>query len=339
MSVSPDLHWPRGYEAGLAHLPSGCSNETMRDNKRVILTAAHEQLATTRHGPDAFLLELTNPDEFTAPSGELPPYFADEFRQNDSRRAAVADYYPFTYQPGATNFWVDFADLSLGGGVFGNGFLQEEHLCCEIPELANAAGLRFASGFTFLVTRKPQSSKPGEGFPFPLVLRNAWRTMNLPSGLDITQKGYPDGEIIGWAIKQPHQLNVLAMAAPKLANHDLSTQKDKTVVNDLVNTFVAAFTLARDAAEPRRALVNTGPIGAGNFNNNAYLVYVLQVLAARLVGVDIVLFMYDSPRKDKAEELLNDLEGLLPRTAVKVSDVLALVRTLLFPPWPPPRSG
>ncbi len=49
-------------------------------------------------------------------------------------------------------------------------------MCCEIPELANAAGLRWDRGQDPLYTRDKDD-------PTPLVLREAWRTISIDTKL------------------------------------------------------------------------------------------------------------------------------------------------------------
>jgi len=94
------------------------------------------------------------------------------------------------------------------------------------------------------------------------------------------------------------QIIVLAMAAPDLkVNLDGPTSVD--TLGDLFNTFVAGFQLSREVADEGkfagRLLINTGPIGTGDFKNNRTFVAVLQVLAAREVGnVNVKLWGYDS---------------------------------------------
>src|SRR5262249_54040974 len=79
--------------------------------------------------------------------------------------------------------------------------------------------------------------------------------------------------------------NVLAMAAPHLESKTADTAA-LPVVEDLFNTFVAGFRLARQDASVAHPLINTGAIGAGDFNNNRDVVFVLQDLAARYTGVN-----------------------------------------------------
>ena len=80
------------------------------------------------------------------------------------------------------------------------------------------------------------------------------------------------------------------MAAPRLdkttkAPFELDTIKDLT--------FTAGFELAKQlAGTGKRATINTGPIGAGGFNNNKYVVFVLQWLAAEQIDVDLKLWAY-----------------------------------------------
>ena len=181
--------------------------------------------------------------------------------------------------PETTQFWVDFANKTLGGGVVGNGFVQEETMFLETPELANAPYRH----------RPPSAGRAAtaccEGSPTPWIFRGANRVMNMDSGLgDIVD---PANKIQRWMkisvqelnhadhpLHQAELINVLSMAAPLLPKY--GPKAELTTVKDLFNTFVAGFSLAESAGHGQPIRVHTGPIGAGVFNNDPVVVYVLH---------------------------------------------------------------
>jgi hypothetical protein len=59
-------------------------------------------------------------------------------------------------------------------------------------------------------------------------------------------------------------------------------QTDIKTLEDLFNTFVAGYTLAKE--DKPNTLINTGPIGTGDFQNDPQVIYVMQNLAWRQIG-------------------------------------------------------
>jgi len=216
-------------------------------------------------------------------------------------------------------FWVDFANKTLGGGVFGNGFLQEEIMFLETPELANAAAQ------THALTTRGGSAKPFQGSPTPLIFMGAHRVMEIDrkkladgdqwksdSVADLIKGDTPLPATIAGTMIEPETINVLSMAAPRLASATPALQTELDVVKDLFNTFDAGFTLAVDVSQAefpgKPILIDTGPIGAGDkgFKNNKAVVNVMQQLAAIVVSqqtgtqVNLEFWAYnDKPTRNK----------------------------------------
>jgi len=107
----------------------------------------------------------------------FPKYFSVQFQNNPIQVKPEPGLY--SYWP-VNQVWVDFANHDLGGGVFGNGMVQEETMALSMPELANAA----ASGYS---TRTKGSDGPLNSNPEPLLFRNIQRTLELDHSL------YKDG--------------------------------------------------------------------------------------------------------------------------------------------------
>lgn len=250
---------------------------------------------------------LPDTSDFVLKPGTEPAYFGRPFVKLPIKPIEpIKDFYDYAPDPDpkVTAFWTDFANLQLGGGVFGHGFVQEEIMCCEVPELANAAAL--SPG---LHTRSP-GKEVLAGSPTPVILMGVHRVIEFYSD----RPGHPYGteEFKALDVHRPQdyirllssavQFNVLAMAAPHLPDRSPEHQFGRDTLHDLFNTFVAGFTLAAEAAksEGRHATVNTGKIGSGDFNNNPNVVYVLQGLAAELVGVNLRLWGYSTVEAKRA---------------------------------------
>jgi hypothetical protein len=217
----------------------------------------------------------------------FPGYFSHKFNNKAGTVLAQSGYYD--YKPD-NKIWVDFAANRLGGGVFGKGMVQEETMALEMPELANAAATGKYN------TRKGNPGVLGSN-PTPLVLTKVHRTIKLDKKLyghgyqHIKQenlKKYLHSQ------KPIQRVDILAVAVEKLK----STKQQKTLetVYDLFNTFVAAYTVAKDAGH---TTINTGPIGTGAFHNDREVIYVMQRLAAKQTGV--TLRYWDLTTNDQKE--------------------------------------
>ena len=125
------------------------------------------------------------------------------------------------------------------------------------------------------------------------------------------------------------------MAAPRL----YETKKapfELDTIKDLYNTFTAGFELAKEVAGTgKRVTINTGPIGAGGFDNNKYVVFVLQWLAAEHIDVDLKLWAYSdedawtgakSARIDH-EAIITDFDNVKPPNKT-ISKLLSIAQAV-----------
>ena len=121
------------------------------------------------------------------------------------------------------------------------------------------------------------------------------------------------------------------MAAPHLPDRSPEHQFGRDTIHDLFNTFVAGFTLAAESAksEGRHATVNTGKIGSGDFNNNSNVVYVLQGLAAELVGVNLRFWGYADWEVDLAGRYYAAIRQKVDFGTTTVATVLEVAHRVL----------
>ncbi|MFO0956496.1 MAG: hypothetical protein U0800_03405 [Isosphaeraceae bacterium] len=240
---------------------------------------------------------LANPSAFAIAPGKDPAYFS-KLKFNANRviqrdvQAGLYSYTPSAY-PEKTQFWVDFANKQLGGGVFGNGFVQEETMFLETPELANAAALPKP-----IITRTGNNPGVLQGSPTPWVFSNVNRVMAISSAATkndawrtITVDQLKAADV---PLAAAQNINVLSIAAPKLSQ--TGPKATLPIVKDLFNTFYAGFSLAYSMGGNQPIRIHTGPIGAGVFYNNRTVVYVMQRLAAMMAGkVNLTMWGYDTP--------------------------------------------
>jgi hypothetical protein len=298
------IPFPAALQGKISELETEAKNDKSKEQKPAkkawILNAALADLLPQPFASEAALSGLKYLEDFrfdtskkVTDPGYFPKYFADPFKNHLD--VTVKEEARGHYDYAGDELWVDFANHDLGGGVFGNGMVQEETMALTMPELADAA----AQGY-----RTRSKGKPGVlgSNPEPLVLTKVHRSIQLDPGL------YRDG----WLTKsldeikkttqpqKPNQhLNVLAVAVEKLDGSH-AQQFGLETLEDLFNTFVAGFTLAKDVKP--NVVINTGPIGTGDFENDPKVIYVMQNLAARQVGGITLRYWGYDPKNNKQQQ-------------------------------------
>ena len=257
------------------------STEQRHAKKALILKTALGDVLPQPFTSEAAVSGVPHPADYRfdtskklADPGYFPEYFHHPFNNNPVTVWAEPQG---LYDYRGDEVWVDFANAKLGGGVFGNGMVQEETMALSMPQLADAAAIGY-------VTRTNGKPGPLGSNPTPLVLTRVHRTIALDPRL------YGDG----WEhmtlgdvkhyihAQRPNQrANILAVAVEKL-NGSTTQQTALDTIDDLFNTFVAAYTVAAEATP--KLTINTGPIGTGDFRNDRRVIYVMQHLAAQQVG-------------------------------------------------------
>lgn len=265
--------------------------------KALILNTALANLLPQPFTTETKVWPLPHPQNYRFDTSTKPPhYFSTPFK-NNTVDVSAGPHTPYDYSKYGDEVWVDFANSKLGGGVFGDGMLQEETMALSMPELADAAAIGYYTRTDF------KKEGPLGSNPTPLVLTKVHRTIELD------QKLYRNGwetisvdEVKNKITPQkPNQdPNILAVAVPKLQYFKdkvqmWQEQTDPATLGDLFNTFDAAYEVAKEAKP--HTTINTGPIGTGDFNHHPEVIYVLQHLAAQQVGVNL-RYWYESKQSD-----------------------------------------
>jgi Poly (ADP-ribose) glycohydrolase (PARG) len=291
----PAYEWPGPFDTALANLDKVIPTEKW-DPPKEYLPATKKSLILHRaknNLPQKFTSNVTvkglpSLTEFHFDLSKKPgdkgfdaPLLAENFGNNSEAKLAFLSGY-YTYDNN-NDIWVDFANHKLGGGVWGHGMVQEEMMALSMPELADAAAMNKYDVRT-------DSTKMGAyaSNPLPLLFENVQRTIYVPD--DFYKDGWEKMKLDPFkadlntaaTYHPPLVANVLALAVEHLPNSDRSTQYSPDVIIDLFNTFVAGYSLAKEAMPGTR--INTGNIGTGDFKNDPKVVYVLQRLAWRHIG-------------------------------------------------------
>jgi hypothetical protein len=210
-------------------------------------------------------------------------------------------------------------------------------MCCETPDLANLAAWQDKDAHgdwnSHLVTRTPVSKEKvaavGCGDPTPIVIKGLHRVLNLDAKLNFSHATFEDKSfeqirtIVNKGVfpdSPSETFNVIAAAAPNLKTAPTHGAKDEATVVDLFNTFVAMFAWAqKQSAVGKSIVVNTGPIGCGDFGNDRVVVYVLQSLAAQHVSLKddefaLKFWGADSVEVATARKLVQNITNKQPKT-------------------------
>ncbi len=283
---------------------------------------------------------LRDPSEFELNSKKVPLYFKQVFNdQNLLQLSVTAEFYDYlpahSEEDELETYWVDFANASLGGGCFTEGFVQEEIMVAEMPDLANhIAGQpsKKKKGWCDIAIRNGDPNNRNrvlQGNPNPYLMKNVHRVQSVDNQVAYGDKlKSVDATTLLNTTKElnpPQTVNLLAIAAPKLYTQNLDEQWDKNTLNDLFNTLVSGFTLVKEQAQ-QPFVIHSGRIGCGAFNNNIEAVYLLHCLAAQHLGIQVVLHGYsqkDAQKFQQAwENIAPQLNGLsLEECIQKISDM------------------
>lgn len=289
----------------------GLSNDDRTDagKKKKLLGKAMTALRDLTRDPDgtqppalgAYFLGSAEQDRFRQTGGRVPDCLMVAFDTHSSTPLLDNQHDGYSYERAGQDLaddfrvWVDFAAKSIGGGAFDDGFVEEEQMVLETPDLASFA----ANGYdpderkdTRPRTRTGTTSGVLEGDPTPLLFKGARHVT------EISEKYYGGDALRDTdcttlvdttkVLAAVQTVVILAMAAPYLGNTPNPPPNDLRTIKDLYTTFVAGFTLASEAFDAqttdKRLVLNTGAIGCGAFHNSKEVVFVLQILAARQVG-------------------------------------------------------
>src|SRR5262249_52887188 len=116
-------------------------------------------------------------------SGRLPSYFPNPFKSQAITVISTPGFYPYSDQARGqrAQYWVDFSNVNLGGGVFRGGFAQEEVMFLETPELANAAAQPpgYDVDTRIANVQGGAAAGPAAGSPNPWVFDDVNRVLNI----------------------------------------------------------------------------------------------------------------------------------------------------------------
>lgn len=236
-----------------------------------------------------------------------------------------ADFYTYDAPPaGAVAWHVNFADARLFGYYGGPLLAQDELQVAEHPVLASVREALDAEGQALTVEG---------GRPTPVLVRGAERRCRL-GGLYGNAFAAASPAAVAAAtepIVPPGVSDIIAMEAiPGGTGRYTRREIEYTLLTACTAFAAACAESVRDHGRRPTVVVHTGWWGCGAYGGNRVLMAALQLLAARMAGVDRLVFHTgDEGSAGRLGEALHVIATAAPAGAERrVADVVADVEAL-----------
>lgn len=296
-------------------------------NKRYVFQMAQEQFKQFGLQSNFTIEQYQSPEAFHLYQNHTPGYFQDKISIFNSDVTSTKEYYDYRVNdPAKEEIWVDFANRYLGGGALGHGFVQEEIMVAETPELAGVvADTDPKTNDQYLTRKGPNMNISDEvlkGSPQPLLIKGIHRVLGVNSktlyGNKIDQVTLDQVKRDVTLLEKPVKYNLLAIAAPRLLSKSTRDQFGANTIKDLFNTVYSGFALAKNSAQKngKECFIHSGLLGCGVFNNNPLAAIPVQMFAAHLLGATLKLYGVSDAEMSAAQAIFDkafknrDLKGL-----------------------------
>ncbi len=269
------------------------------------------------------------------PLPEVMPAAAPAYEMRED----VFDYEPTT--TGAFVWTLNFADPQLFVAYGGTLLAQDELQVLEHPALGSLCEALRASSDPRL---RPATVE--DGVSTPVLVRGVERRCALatdpdpfegrPLGLYGNRFARAKEDAIRRALtvlNPPTVSNILAMSAPPGGTGRYTEAEIRDILVTAYTGFRAARLDAEIAAGPTATVVHTGHWGTGAFGGDKVLMAVLQMFAARLAGIDrLVYHTVDASGSEPYQEAKRRVDTqLLPAGAMpRTTDLVHVVHAMGF---------
>ena len=230
-----------------------------------------------------------------------------EWRTNIQIREDVFGYEP-TEQAGMMELYLNFSNYEIFTDYGGPLLAHDEMQVAEHPALASLREALIRQGES---TRKVENDRPT-----PILIRNVERRCSIdtrpcaerPYGLygnEFAIALLEDIQKATKAILPPTVTNIIAMEAPTDGYGAYMDETIEYILKTAVTGFTAAYleSLQNGATQ---VVIHTGFWGCGAYGGNRILMTSLQIIAASLAGIDILIFhTVNSDGAETVQQALN----------------------------------
>jgi hypothetical protein len=255
-------------------------------------------------------------------------------------REDVFGYEPTPSGPRPVVEWyLNFADPHLFVAYGGSLLAQDELQVLEHPALASLVEwLRASQDPRF----RPVTEE--DGAPTPVLVRGVERRCAFATDPDLLE-GRPLGlygnrfakareDAVRRAVtvlSPPTISNILAIAAPPGGTGRYTEEEIRSILVTATSGFGAARLESLVAVEDAGVVIHTGHWGTGAFGGDKVLMTMLQILAARLAGIErLVYHTFDATGSEAFEEGSRRVEEVAARGGPLVSGIVRAVHELGF---------
>lgn len=245
---------------------------------------------------------LEDKDQFHLTADKMPAYFNDKFNdKNELNIEITPNFYDYINSSEREDYWVDFANSSLGGACFTHGFVQEEIMVAEMPDFADhiaehvSATKPHWSDVFIREGHLDEREWVKKGSPNPYLMKGLTRVQ----AVDKQAYGRPKFKDLLETTKSlpvPQKVNVVAIAAPRLHNKEHSEQWDRSTLEDCFNSLMAGFKLVDE--QSKNYTIHSGKIGCGAFNNDIHAIFLVHCFIAQHLKVSLKLHGYTDEEKN-----------------------------------------
>lgn len=246
--------------------------------------------------------------------------------KNPLKIRTIPQFYDYTQDKNTEArfvWYVNFADPLLFGYYDCNAFAQDEIQTLEMPLLASSMIYLDKKQFDGLKTNTVVIDN-SSGFPqkcaTPYLFENVpyWISVNtnpvLKDGTTANLYGQnfrrssKEALEAGIKIYQPElKTNIIAIAAPACGNGTYTREQLQLILETLISSFGGAVKQSK-LARRTTTVIHSGNWGCGAFGSNRELMYLCQIYAASVCGVDEIIFHSASKEILNAHEKVNHIE-------------------------------
>ncbi|MBJ6799759.1 poly(ADP-ribose) glycohydrolase [Geomonas propionica] len=237
--------------------------------------------------------------------------------------------------PGRVDWYLNFADHNLFC-AYGTSLLAQDEL--QVAEHPALGSLREA----LLKRGKPFGTVEG-GHPTPVLVRNVQRLCFLdtkpcaqrPGGLygNAFDKALPvDVRAAVTLVEPPTFSNILAIEAPYGGEGAYDSETIRYVLATAYSGFAVARYEAQNELRGETVAVHTGFWGCGAYGGNRIVMTMLQLVAAKMAGIDLLVFHAgDLDGCRDVEEAVGIMDSTLGNTGkIPVGELVDRIEALGF---------